>query len=356
VEKDWGQERKLYVPADVVNRLGITDAALRRFSAEYERVHGPLPRDEGEQVWSEEAVERLESARAAVLDGSAVSVEQALRASVSGAIAKEGPKPRPGGLVRALRGESGVQKQLLEELRLLRHAVEGINHRMTALERESRHQRDTVVGFANDERKAGQEFHVGAPEASRPIRDWLLSPRDETAYAHRTTYEMLPWYVIGCVLVWAAAAFGSYDAQSNGVSWGPIIDSTTAVVSLRGIVAFGFGVYAGIRDGRQLKFPMFIAIGFIVGLGAAAATAIVSYWIFGHTPGIIFSSDRLITMITKLVSTWVLFVSGALLGKVLKDWASAEGRVDTQRLSVILVFAGTVISALIGLIGSLLTG
>jgi hypothetical protein len=73
------------------------------------------------------------------------------------------------------------------------------------------------------------------------------------------------------------------------------------------------------------------------------------------------------------VSTWLLFVSGALLGTALQIWASEKERVGREgsiqgsgegrsastssvRAQVWLGFAGTVLSALIGLIGTLIGG
>jgi hypothetical protein len=73
------------------------------------------------------------------------------------------------------------------------------------------------------------------------------------------------------------------------------------------------------------------------------------------------------------VVTWLLFVSGALLGTALQLWASQKDRAEREgpvrvggegrsasssgaRAQVWLGFAGTVLAALIALIGTLMTG
>jgi hypothetical protein len=73
------------------------------------------------------------------------------------------------------------------------------------------------------------------------------------------------------------------------------------------------------------------------------------------------------------VSTWLLFVSGAMLGTALQLWATEWDRVDRKapfhhddergpesasrmRVQLWLGFAGTIIAALIGLIGTLFAG
>jgi hypothetical protein len=73
------------------------------------------------------------------------------------------------------------------------------------------------------------------------------------------------------------------------------------------------------------------------------------------------------------VTTWLLFVSGALLGTALQLWAIEQERVEQTgsiqdgdgrgsastsgvRVQLWLGFAGTVLAALIGLIGTLFAG
>ena len=53
---------------------------MRRLATVYEKVYGPLPRDQRQgRVYSEEAVERLERAREMVRAGRSTSIEAALR-------------------------------------------------------------------------------------------------------------------------------------------------------------------------------------------------------------------------------------------------------------------------------------
>jgi hypothetical protein len=70
------------------------------------------------------------------------------------------------------------------------------------------------------------------------------------------------------------------------------------------------------------------------------------------------------------VTTWLLFVSGALLGTALQLWATEQDQVGQRdqadergttntsgmRVQLWLGFAGTVLAALIGLIGTLFAG
>ncbi len=122
-----GMVERIYSPAVVAKRLGISAAGLRRLAAGYERVHGELPRDERGRLWPEEAVVRLEEARIAVREGRATSVEAALRGAFV--------EPPPG---QALTQEHDPQEALLRELRAIREAIETQSQRIAALEEENR--------------------------------------------------------------------------------------------------------------------------------------------------------------------------------------------------------------------------
>lgn len=138
-----GDARRVYAPGDVAARLGVSGQRVRQLAAVYERVHGDLPRDRRGRVWPEGAVEALELAHAAVLAGRAGSVEQALRAPEGAAEGPAGaqPYPAPG---RGARGDTEALAAVLEELRKLTGAVEGMGRRVAGLERENRELRDAI--------------------------------------------------------------------------------------------------------------------------------------------------------------------------------------------------------------------
>ena len=145
--------RRVYAPGDVAGRLGVSGQRVRQLAAVYERVHGDLPRDQRGRVWPEPAVEALELAHVAVLEGRAGSVEQALRVPEGAADGPQGrpPHPTPGG---GARGDTEALAAVVEELRLLRGAVEGMSRRMAGLERENRELREVVEGATVGELEA----------------------------------------------------------------------------------------------------------------------------------------------------------------------------------------------------------
>jgi hypothetical protein len=131
----------------------------------------------------------------------------------------------------------------------------------------------------------------------------------------------LPWYGLGCLLIWAAAAFGAYEAL-------------TTVVTLRVIVALGFGVYAGIRDGQATdRFWRFHIVGLIAGIGAATAAALVSLGVSKEPVGVLLGPNNIFAISTILVSTWLLFVSGVLFGMGLQLWLGAGAEVSAHRVN-----------------------
>ena len=146
-----------------------------------------------------------------------------------------------------------------------------------------------------------------------------------------------------------------------------------------------FGAYGGIRDGSKFVFARFQYVGLITAIGTTVLVFLVSlgiahwYWPEEYED-IGFALRQLITdelnpfvIGAVFVTTWLLFVSGALLGTALQLWASEkeqggrEGYVQGSgedgpasasgmRAQVWLGFAGTVLAALIALIGTLIGG
>ncbi len=179
------EPRRVYSPADVGERLGVSQQRLRQLAAAFERVRGDLPRDDRGRVWPEAAVEELERARALVRDGRATGVEAALRGEVAPDGSEVPPVPaRPGA------GDMAALADLVAELRGLREAVEEQNRilrdqgeRLEALERENRELRaalPTPAETVTEDRESEEPKSSPEPVAQSPkpgvfgrVRVWL---------------------------------------------------------------------------------------------------------------------------------------------------------------------------------------
>lgn len=65
-------------PGAAADALGVSPQTLRRYAGHYERVHGPLPRRDGQRLLTHEALERLRAAQALVQSGQATAFRAAL--------------------------------------------------------------------------------------------------------------------------------------------------------------------------------------------------------------------------------------------------------------------------------------
>lgn len=123
---------EIYAPRDVAERLDLSGAALRRIAVVYEDLYGPLRRDppgkHGKRVWTGEAVERLEHARALVHTGRAGSIEEALRAGNGGEDADYPVHRKPA------RADIAA---IVDELRAMRLALKEYNALLAAIERQA---------------------------------------------------------------------------------------------------------------------------------------------------------------------------------------------------------------------------
>jgi hypothetical protein len=135
IMEDNGSEQQLVKSAAAANVLGISTTTLNRLAPIYEQVHGELPRG-GRHVrlWPLEAIERIQSARLAVKERRAESIEAALRgfytpealqsfrlpASISEGTLETQASPR-------------ALEELAGELHALREAVEAQNRLLTML-------------------------------------------------------------------------------------------------------------------------------------------------------------------------------------------------------------------------------
>jgi hypothetical protein len=266
------------------------------------------------------------------------------------------------------------------------HSLEELARRMEALERENRELREALGSGAPERELERPQQQPQAREmtvaSSKTVRGLLLGPRDEQAYS-RPLVGVLPSYVVGWLLTCAVGAYGAYIAflvtvgltNSVGINW----------LGVAPIAALFFGLYGGIRDGGRFGFAHFQYIGLITAVGTTVVVFLVSFgiahwfWSPEEYRDIEFVLEELITdelnpfvIGAVFASTWLLFVSGALLGTALQLWASEKERVRegslqgsgeertastaSVRAQVWLGFAGTVLAALIALVGNLIGG
>jgi hypothetical protein len=185
------------------------------------------------------------------------------------------------------------------------------------------------------------------------------------------------------LLTCAAGAYGAYIAflvavgpHSVGTKW----------LGLAPLAALLFGLYGGVRDGGKFAYARFQYVGLITALGATVVIFLVGlgivrwFWSPEEYRDVGFVLGKLITndlnpfvLGAVFVTTWLLFVSGALLGTALQLWATEKERVGRGgsvrgsheggsasasgvKTQVWLGFAGTVLAALIALIGTLFGG
>lgn len=260
--------------------------------------------------------------------------------------------------------------------------LEKLAQRIDALEREIRELRQTLGSGAThhelempqQQPQPTQTKEIAAVASSKTVGGLLLSSRDEQAYS-RPFVGVLPSYVVGWLLTCAVAAYGPYVALNitggEDLGW----------LGLGAIASLVFGVYAGLRDGKKFVFARFQYVGLITAIGTAVVMFITSLWIvsyFWRPPpegGTLrwVIEDTVFPIGAVSVSTWLLFVSGALLGTALGLWTSQKEQVEREgsiqgssegssastsgvRAQVWLGFAGTVLAALIALIGNLIGG
>lgn len=147
-------EPTVLTPKQATERLGVSDATLRRYARTYERVFDKVEPGEHGRLYPAQVLERLSSAKAMQERGQAVSLEQALLMLREGveaptpapieAEALDLPKDSREALAAILRDEirEAVRAELageVEELRKLNgYLLEELRRRTKALEKPKR--------------------------------------------------------------------------------------------------------------------------------------------------------------------------------------------------------------------------
>jgi hypothetical protein len=218
--------------------------------------------------------------------------------------------------------------------------LEEVARRIEALERENRELHEALRSGAADreaETPQQQPQAIKAKEmpvaSSKTVRGLLFGPRDRQAYS-RPLAGVLPSYMVGWLLTCAVAAYGAYIAfwvtakpHSVGTNWLVLVP----------IAALFFGAYGGLRDGSKFAFARFQYVGIITAIGTTGVVFLVSFgiahwfWSPEEYRDVGFALQELITnkldpfiLGAVFVTTWLLFVSGALLGTALQIRASEK--------------------------------
>jgi hypothetical protein len=187
------KEQKVFGAGDVAKQLDISLPSLRRLAVVYERVYGELPRDDRGRLWPEEAVARLQAARAAVRTGRAASTEAALRAGDDGEVVVVDRRyPAPS---KAADDRADALEKLLEELRLLRGAVEGMSRRLATMEIENRNLREAVSFNRELEAPAEPRESAETPEEEHTQLEGRERTR-ELQWEERERTRELQWQLI----------------------------------------------------------------------------------------------------------------------------------------------------------------
>jgi hypothetical protein len=235
--------------------------------------------------------------------------------------------------------------------------LEELARRLEALERENRGLREALGSGTPDHELETPQQRPQAPQAqgttvasSETVRDLLLGPRDEQAYS-RPFVGVFPSYVAGWLLTCAVAAYGCFVALhitgGNRLYW----------LWMGAIASLFFGFYGGIKDGGKFVFGRFQSVGLVTAVGTATVMFLASLWIVSVFWGGPSHEQTSLSFVTEeylfpigavSAGTWLLFVSGALLGTATQR-ASTTG----ARAQAWLGFLGTAITALLAFLGNL---
>jgi hypothetical protein len=220
-------------------------------------------------------------------------------------------------------------------------------------------------------RKEDRENDPPQPEADRSkprrwqtvfsfLRHFTREGDDYCPFSRLLVKVLLPTYVFGIFLVWTVASIGEYSAHhpEDGAAYLP----PGAYL----LVAWGFGIYAGSRDGSWEHFRWFFpCVALVMALGVTFWITYVSIvdqelpidqlWML--------TLRKILVRLKVFLSTYFVCIFGALFARALARLAE-EPRIDdhsrsesdsSHRFQAWLAFVGTIITALASLLGDLVT-
>jgi hypothetical protein len=172
---------------------------------------------------------------------------------------------------------------------------------------------------------------------------------------------LLLTYVVGVFLVWVVASIGAYSALRPEDAALYLPPGTSL------LVAWAFGIYAGSRDSGWKQFPWFSH--FVAAVTALGATFLVIY-VSNVAQGVsfdhmwMFPIRKDLVRLKVFISIYLVFVFGTVIARALVNIAkdsksgedsSNEAAASGQEFQAWLAFAGTIITAILSLVGGLVT-
>jgi hypothetical protein len=220
-------------------------------------------------------------------------------------------------------------------------------------------------------RKEDRENDPSQPEAERSkprrwqtvfsfLRDFTRQKEDYSPFSRLLVKVLLPTYVFGIFLVWTVASIGEYSAHhpEDGAAYLP----PGAYL----LVAWGFGIYAGSRDGSWEHFRWFFpCVALVMALGVTFWITYVSILDQGLPLDQLWmlTLRKILVRLKVFLSTYFVCIFGALFARALARLAE-EPRINdhsrresdsSHRFQAWLAFVGTIITALASLLGDLVT-
>jgi hypothetical protein len=216
--------------------------------------------------------------------------------------------------------DSGRGEDIKEEIAYLREQVD--------YERERRPQDAIIAQIAAPNAEQARTIRQLAargkrkPRApSRVIGLVRYMARDAAAYSNRFMKLLRPYwvdYVVGLMVTWAVAAMAAYASLHE--------DPSLYVMPVAHIlVTWGFGVYAGSRDGSRWHFRWFILVGLIAGVGTAAVMAYISVKAQGLPFDVLMRLRNILVMVAAFLGACGQFLLGVLLALAAQRAAEQKG-------------------------------
>lgn len=184
------------------------------------------------------------------------------------------------------------------------------------------------------------------PRAPSRVISWArYMARDDAVYSRRFMGLLRTYwidYLVGLLVTSAVAAMAAYASLHE--------DPALYVMPVAHFfVTWGFGVYAGSRDGSRWSFGWFLLVGVIIGAATTAVMAFVSLADQGMPFEVLLRLRNILTMVGAFLGACGQFLFGVLLARAAQLAEKQEGWATPGDSSPGL-------QAYISLLGAIITG